>query len=91
MTKTELIREITNRTNITKKDAENAVSAFTDIVTEELAAGRSVQLPGFGVFEVSARSARTGRNPRTGEVVEIPASRTPKFRAGNKLKTAVKA
>ena len=67
-----------------------AVKAFIDVVAEELKAGEKVQLVGFGTFEVSERSARQGRNPQTGETIEIAASRTPKFKAGKALKDLVK-
>lgn len=89
MNKAELITAIADRAEIAKKDADAAVKAFTDIVTEELKKGENVQLIGFGTFEVSKRGARTGRNPQTGEEMKIPASKVPKFKAGKALKEAV--
>ena len=86
MNKTELIAEIAERAEISKKDAEKALKAFTDVVADELVKGEKVQLVGFGTFEVSERAAREGRNPQTGETMEIKASRTPKFKAGKALK-----
>lgn len=68
------------------KDAEAALKAFIDVVSEELKKGEKVQLVGFGTFEVSERAAREGRNPQTGETMEIKASKTPKFKAGKALK-----
>lgn len=89
MNKTELIAAVTARTGLPKKDAEKALQAFTEIITEELKNDGKVQLVGFGTFEVSQRSAREGRNPQTGETMSIPASRAPKFKAGKALKDAV--
>ena len=86
MNKTELIAAVAEKAEISKKDAEKAVKAFTDAVAEELAKGGKVQLVGFGNFEVSERPAREGRNPRTGETMTIAASKTPKFKAGKALK-----
>ena len=89
MNKTELIAAVAEKAEISKKDAEKAVKAFTDAVAEELAKGGKVQLVGFGNFEVSERPAREGRNPRTGETMTIAASKTPKFKPGKALKDAV--
>ena len=86
MNKTELIAAVAEKAEISKKDAEKAVKAFTDAVAEELAKGGKVQLVGFGNFEVSERPAREGRNPRTGETMTIAASKTPKFKPGKSLK-----
>ena len=86
MNKTELIKKIDEQTELSKKDAEKALKAFTDIVADELKKGEKVQLVGFGTFEVSERAAREGRNPQTGETMEIKASKTPKFKAGKALK-----
>ena len=91
MNKAELVAAVAEKAEISKKDAEAAVKAFTDVVAEELKKGEKIQLVGFGTFEVSERAARTGRNPRTGETVEIAASATPKFKAGKALKNAVNA
>lgn len=86
MNKTELVAEIADKTGLSKKDSEAAVKAFIDTVAEGLKNGDKIQLVGFGTFEVSERPARTGRNPQTGETIEIAASRTPKFKAGKALK-----
>ena len=91
MNKTELIAAIAEKTELSKKDAEKAVKAFTDVVVEELKKGEKIQLVGFGTFEVSERAARTGRNPQTGAEMNIPASKAPKFKAGKALKDAVNA
>ena len=89
MNKTELIAAVAEKAEISKKDAEKAVKAFTDAVAEELAKGGKVQLVGFGNFEVSERPARGGRNPRTGETMTIAASKTPKFKPGKALKDEI--
>lgn len=89
MTKVELIRQIADKAGIKQKDAEKAVNAFTETVTEALKNGDKVALVGFGTFEASERAARTGRNPQTGEPVEIAASKMPKFKAGKALKDAI--
>ena len=86
MNKTELVAAMAEQTNLSKKDAEAALKAFVDVVSEELKKGEKVQLVGFGTFEVSERAARDGRNPQTGETMEIKASKTPKFKAGKALK-----
>ena len=86
MNKTELVAAMAEQTNLSKKDAEAALKAFIDVVSEELKKGVKVQLVGFGTFEVSERAAREGRNPQTGETMEIKASKTPKFKAGKALK-----
>lgn len=90
MNKTELVTAVAERTELTKKDATNAVNAVFDIIAETLAKGESVQLIGFGNFEVRERAARKGRNPQTGEEIEIAASKAPAFKAGKQLKEAVK-
>ena len=90
MNKTELIAEIAEKAGLSKKDSEAAVKAFVDAVSESLKKGDKVQLVGFGTFEVSERPARTGRNPQTGETIEIAASRTPKLKAGKALKDMFK-
>ena len=89
MNKTELIAAVAEKAEISKKDAEKAVKAFTDAVAEELAKGGKVQLVGFGNFEVSERPAREGRNPRTGETMTIAASKTPKFKPAKALKDEI--
>ncbi|HBR77526.1 MAG TPA: HU family DNA-binding protein, partial [Lachnospiraceae bacterium] len=81
-----LVAAMAEQTNLSKKDAEAALKAFVDVVSEELKKGEKVQLVGFGTFEVSERAAREGRNPQTGETMEIKASKTPKFKAGKALK-----
>ena len=86
MNKTEFIAAVAEKAEISKKDSEKALKAFVDVVTEQLKAGDKVQLVGFGTFEVSERAAREGRNPQTGETMEIKASKTPKFKAGKALK-----
>ena len=86
MNKTVLVAAMAEQTNLSKKDAEAALKAFIDVVSEELKKGEKVQLVGFGTFEVSERAAREGRNPQTGETMEIKASKTPKFKAGKALK-----
>ena len=86
MNKTELVAAMAEQTTLSKKDAEAALKAFIDVVSEELKKGEKVQLVGFGTFEVSERAAREGRNPQTGETMEIKASKTPKFKAGKALK-----
>ena len=89
MNKTELVAAMAEQTNLSKKDAEAALKAFIDVVSEELKKGEKVQLVGFGTFEVSERAAREGRNPQTGETMQIKASKTPKFTAGKALKDAL--
>ena len=91
MNKTELIAAVAEKAEISKKDAEKAVKAFTDVVSEELVNGDKIQLVGFGTFEVSERPAREGRNPRTGETMTIAATKTPKFKVGKALKDMVNA
>lgn len=90
MNKVELIAEISEKSGLTKKDTEKALKCFVETIKEELQAGGRVQMVGFGTFEVAERSAREGRNPRTGETMQIPASRSPKFKAGKALKDALK-
>ena len=89
MTKVELINAVAQSAEITKKDAEKAVNATIEAITEALAGGEKVSLVGFGTFETRQRPARTGRNPRTKETIEIPASVAPAFKAGKALKDAV--
>jgi DNA-binding protein HU-beta len=91
MNKTELVAAIADQASISKKDAEKALKAFTDVVTAELKKDGKVQLVGFGTFEVSQRAAREGRNPQTGEVMPIAASKAPKFKAGKALKDLLNA
>lgn len=91
MNKTELIAAIADKAEISKKDAEKALKAFSDVVTEELKNGGKIQLVGFGTFEVSERAAREGRNPQTGKTMKIAACKAPRFKAGKALKDAVNA
>ena len=89
MNKTELIAAIAEKTELSRKDAEKALKAFTEVVEEELKKGEKIQLVGFGTFEVSERAAREGRNPQTGETMQIAASKSPKFKSGKALKDAI--
>ena len=89
MNKSELVAAMSEKSELSKKDAEKALKAFTDVVAEELKKGEKIQLVGFGTFEVSERAARTGLNPRTKETIEIAASKAPKFKAGKALKDLV--
>lgn len=89
MNKAELISAIVDKTQLSKKDAEAALKAFTDVVAEELKKGEKIQLVGFGTFEVSERAERTGRNPQTGEEMTIAACKSPKFKAGKALKDMI--
>lgn len=91
MNKTELVAAIADEAGLSKKDAEKALKAFTDVVTEELKKGEKVQLVGFGTFEVSERAAREGRNPQTGAAMKIAASKAPKFKTGKALKDLINA
>ena len=90
MNKTELIAAIAKKADISKKDAETALSATLDVITEALVAGEKVQFVGFGTFEVRARAEKQARNLRTGETITVPASKIPAFKAGRILKDAVK-
>jgi DNA-binding protein HU-beta len=91
MNKTELVAAVAEQAGLSKKDAEAAVKAFTDVVSDALKKGDKIQLVGFGTFEVSERAAREGRNPKTGESMKIEACKTPKFKAGKALKDLVNA
>lgn len=90
MNKTELINNIAEKSGLSKKDVESVLNGFLGEVTDALSSGEKVQLIGFGTFETRQRSGRTGRNPQTGKEIQIPASTVPAFKAGNKLKEAVK-
>ena len=90
MNKTELIAAVADKAGLSKKDAGAAVSAVFGAVTDALAKGDKVQLVGFGTFEVRARAAKQGRNPKTGAAMKIPASKVPAFKAGQGLKESVK-
>lgn len=89
MNKTQLIDVVATKTGLKKAQAEAAVNAMNEAITEALAAGDKVQLIGFGTYEVKDRAARDGRNPKTGEVIKIAASKAPAFTAGKALKDAV--
>ena len=89
MTKSELIASVSEKTEMTKKDAEKAITAVIDSITEALVNGEKVQLVGFGTFEVRERAERTGINPQTQQKIKIAATKTPAFKAGTTLKEAV--
>lgn len=89
MSKTELVAVMAEKAGLSKKDAEAALKAFTETVTEELKKGEKIVLVGFGTFEVAERAARDGRNPLTGAPMKIAASKSPKFKAGKTLKDAI--
>ncbi len=89
MNKAELISAVAEKTGLSKKDSEKAINATFETITTSMEAGEKVQLVGFGVFDVKERGVRMGRNPKTKEEIEIPASRVPTFKAGKALKDAV--
>ncbi|SDY27789.1 HU family DNA-binding protein [Lachnobacterium bovis] len=89
MNRTELVAAMADKAMLSKKDAENALRAFQEVVVEELQKGEKIQLVGFGTFEVVERAARMGRNPQTKEEMQIPASKAPKFKPGKSLKEQV--
>lgn len=89
MNKAELIAEVAEKTGLSKKDCERAVNATLQTISETIETGEKVQLVGFGVFDVKMREARIGRNPKTKEEIQIPASRVPVFKAGKALKDSV--
>ena len=89
MNKTELIAKVAETAGFSKKDAEKAINATVDAITDALIAGDKVQLVGFGTFEVRERAARTGRNPKTKETITIAASKAPAFKAGKAFKEAI--
>ena len=90
MTKSELISALSDKAEVSKKDADTTLNAFVDIVTDTLKKGGEVALTGFGTFLVKKRAARMGRNPQTGESIKIKAATVPKFKAGKNLKESVK-
>jgi DNA-binding protein HU-beta len=90
MTKSELIDKVAKEAKIPRAAAERAINSFTASITEVLKTGDKITLPSFGTFLVSNRSARKGRNPRTGEEIDIPAVRIPKFKVGKGLKESVR-
>jgi len=89
MTKAEFVAKVAEKAELKKVDAEKAVNAFFETVSETLKAGDKISFTGFGSFEVTARAAREGRNPKTGEKMQISATKAPKFKAGKGLKDAV--
>ena len=89
MNKAELISAVAEKTGLSKKDSEKAINATFDTITLAMEAGEKVQLVGFGAFDIKERASRIGRNPKTKEEIEIPASRVPTFKAGKALKDAV--
>ena len=89
MTKPDLITKIAEKSNLSKKDAAAALTALTDVITEALKAEGKVAIPSLGTFELRERAARTGKNPRTGETVEIAAKRVPAFKPAKALKDAI--
>jgi DNA-binding protein HU-beta len=89
MNKSELVAAIAQNAELSKKDAENALAATINAISKTLAEGDKVQLVGFGTFDVRERAAREGKNPRTGETVNVPACKVPAFKVGSKLKEAV--
>lgn len=90
MNKTELVKQVAEKTELTKKDASVATQAVLDCIEQTLADEEKVQIIGFGTFEVRERSARIGRNPQTGEEMHLPATKVPVFKVGKELKEAVK-
>lgn len=90
MNKTELISAMAEKTGLTKKDTEAALKSFIEVVEETLAIGDKIQLIGFGTFETRERAAREGRNPRTKEIITIPATTVPVFKAASALKDKIK-
>ena len=89
MNKAELISAVAEKTGLSKKDSEKAINATFDTITVAMEAGEKVQLVGFGAFDIKERASRIGRNPKTKEEIEIPASRVPVFKAGKALKDAI--
>lgn len=89
MTKAELVTKVAEKSGLSKKDTEKAIAGFIDTVTETLGKGESIQLVGFGTFEVRNRAARTGINPQTKKKIQIKATKVPAFKAGRALKDAV--
>ena len=89
MTKNEVIAAVAESSGMTKKDTETVVNALGEVIKETLAKGEEIRFIGFGSFEVKERSPRKGRNPKTGEEIEIPAARVPTFKCGKLLKSAV--
>lgn len=91
MSKREFVEAVAENAGLTKKDADAAVKAVTQVIIEQVAAGDKISLVGFGTFESGTRAARQGRNPQTGEPIDIPETKVPKFKPGKAFKDAVKA
>ena len=89
MNKSELVAAMAAKSELSKKDAEKALKAFTEVVSEKLKKGEKIQLVGFGTFETTKRAARKGKNPQTGKAIKIAACTAPKFKAGKGLKDSV--
>lgn len=89
MNKTELVKQVAERTGLSKKDTEATLTVLTDVLTEVMATGDKITLVGFGTFESVEKPERTARNPRTGETVTIAACKSPKFKASKALKDTV--
>jgi DNA-binding protein HU-beta len=89
VTKADLVNAMAEKAGLSKADTEKAIKAFTDVITDALKAGDKVALVGFGTFGVGERAARVGQNPQTGEKMDIPAAKVPKFKAGKALKDSV--
>lgn len=89
MTKADLVNAMAEKAGLSKADTEKAIKAFTDVITDALKAGEKVALVGFGTFSVGERAARVGQNPQTGEKMDIPAAKVPKFKPGKALKDSV--
>jgi len=89
MNKAQLVEEVVNQTGLTKKTSREAIDVVTSVITDSLARQEKVTLVGFGTFQVVERKARRGRNPQTGETIQIPAKRVPKFKAGKDLREVV--
>ena len=89
MNKTDIISEVAQKTGMTKKDAERVINATIETIEANLVKGEKVQISGFGIFEVKAREARVGRNPRTKETIQIPATKAPVFKASKALKDTI--
>lgn len=90
MNKAELVEEVVNETGLTRRTAREAVNTVTSVITDALARGEKVTLVGFGTFKVMERKARTGRNPQTGQTIQMPAKKAPKFRPGKGLREKVR-
>ncbi|APG25772.1 MAG: HU family DNA-binding protein [Syntrophotalea acetylenica] len=89
MTKADLVNAMAEKAGLSKADTEKAIKAFTDVITDALKAGEKVALVGFGTFSVGERAARVGQNPQTGEKMDIPSAKVPKFKPGKALKDSV--